>query len=473
MIDDLDFSKVSILVVGDLMLDKYYFGDVNRISPEAPVPVVKVNHEKYTLGGAGNVVNNIVNLGAKAFVIGIVGKDPNKLVIKQLLDEKRVNYYFLERDLPTTTKIRIIGEHQQMLRVDFEEIKPLEYEELDNVKQYILSLINKVDCLIISDYGKGMITFELSQFIIKRAKEKKLPVIVDPKGIDWNKYIGATIVTPNLRELSNLLSRKVKNEDKEVENFGQEVREKYGLTYLLVTRSEKGMSLITENEVYHIRSEAKEVYDVSGAGDTVVATLATAISAGINILDAVKIANTAAGIVVGKMGTAPITLDELKNALKGYRNRKLKSLQDLTLEIAMLRGKGKKIVFTNGCFDILHRGHIEYLKKAKELGDILVVGLNSDESVKKIKGKGRPINRQEDRAELLASLEFVDYVVIFDEDTPYNLIREIKPDILVKGGDYKIEEVVGKEFAKETVVLSFIEGYSTTSIVEKISRRNK
>ncbi|SNR60774.1 bifunctional D-glycero-beta-D-manno-heptose-7-phosphate kinase/D-glycero-beta-D-manno-heptose 1-phosphate adenylyltransferase HldE [Desulfurobacterium atlanticum] len=471
MFDKLDFSNASVLVLGDLMLDKYYFGNVNRISPEAPVPVVKVNREEYTLGGAGNVVNNIINLKAKAYMIGAVGEDSNKSVIKQLLDEKQVKYHLLERDLPTITKIRVVGEHQQIVRIDFEEIKHLEQEEIERVKEYILTLINKVDCLVISDYGKGMVNFELSQFVINQAREKNLPVIVDPKGNDWSKYKGATIITPNLKELSDLLKIEIRNDDKEIETYGQEVREKYNLKYLLVTRSEKGMSLIAENEVHHIRSEAKEVYDVSGAGDTVVATLATAISAGINISDAIKIANTAAGIVVRKIGTAPITLDELKNALKVYRNRKLRHLQDLIVEIAMLREKGKKIVFTNGCFDILHRGHIEYLKKAKELGDVLIVGLNSDDSVKRIKGKDRPINRQEDRAELLASLEFVDYVVIFDEDTPYNLIKEIKPHVLVKGGDYKLEEIVGREFAKKTITLPFIEGYSTTFLIEKMRNR--
>ncbi len=471
MLDKLDFSNASVLVVGDLMLDKYYFGDVNRISPEAPVPVIKVNREVYTLGGAGNVVNNVVELKAKAYVIGAIGKDSNKSVIRQLLDEKQINYHLLERDLPTITKIRVVGGHQQIVRIDFEEIESLEQEELEEVKQYVLSLINKVNCLVISDYGKGMITYELSQFIINQARKRNLPVIVDPKGSNWDKYRGATVVTPNLKELSDLLKIEIKNDDKEIEYYGQEVRKKYGLMYLLVTRSEKGMSLITEDKAYHIKSEAREVYDVSGAGDTVVAALAAAISVGVEISDAIKIANVAAGVVVGKIGTAPVTLDELKNALRGYRNRKLRHLQDLMVEIAMLREKGKKIVFTNGCFDILHRGHIEYLKKAKELGDVLIVGLNSDDSVKRIKGKDRPINKQEDRAELLASLEFVDYVVIFDEDTPYNLIREIKPDILVKGGDYKIEEIVGREFAKKTVILPFMEGYSTTAIIEKV--RNK
>ena len=307
----LDFSSVSVLIIGDLMLDKYFFGTVNRISPEAPVPVVKVTHEKNVLGGAGNVANNIVNLGVETYLIGAVGKDSNKDIIKKLLNDKHINYYLLERDLPTITKVRIIGNNQQIVRMDFEEIKLLEQNELEKIKKYILSLINRVNCLIISDYGKGMITFELSRFIINQAKKKNVPVIVDPKGNNWNKYEGATIITPNLKELSDLLNLEIANNDKEIEIYGQKIREKYKLPYLLITRSEKGMSLIMKNEVYHIRSKAKEVYDVSGAGDTVVAILAAFISLGFNILDAVKIANIAAGIVVGKIGTAPITLEEL------------------------------------------------------------------------------------------------------------------------------------------------------------------
>jgi len=467
MLSRLNFTNTSVLVIGDLMLDKYYFGNVNRISPEAPVPVVKVNFSKYTLGGAGNVVNNIVNLKAKVCLIGTVGKDQNREILKQLLEEREINYYLLERDLPTITKIRIIGGHQQILRIDFEEIVFLNEEETKIIKQHIMSAINKVKCLVVSDYSKGVVSPELSQFIIEKAHKISLPVVVDPKGKDWTKYKGATIITPNLKELSDVLNVEIKNEDEEIERYGQEVKEKYNLEYLLATRSEKGMSLITKEGVFHIRSEAKEVYDVSGAGDTVVATLATAMATGFDILDAVKLANTAAGIVVSKIGTAPITLEELKKTLKGYKNKKVKSLNELLDELRILKSKGKKIVFTNGCFDILHRGHIEYLRKAKRLGDILIVGLNSDESEGKIKGKDRPINKQEDRAELLASLEFVDYVVIFDEETPYNLIKKIKPDVLVKGGDYK-EEVVGREFAKEIVIVPFINGYSTTRIIEKV-----
>ena len=428
MLNNLDFSKASVLVIGDLMLDKYYFGSVNRISPEAPVPIVKVNRELRTLGGAGNVANNIINLETKAYIVGAVGKDSNKSIIKQLLEEKRVTHRLLERDLPTITKVRVIGENQQIVRIDFEEIRPLGRKELELVKRHILPLIDKVNCLVISDYGKGMITCKLSQFIINQAREKRLPVIVDPKGKDWNKYKGATIVTPNLKELSDLLGIEVKNDDGEIEKYGVKVRGEYNLSYLLITRSEKGMSLITEDGVHHIRSEAKEVYDVSGAGDTVVAVLAVAISAGIDILNAVKIANAAAGIVVGKVGTAPITLNELRHALRGYRNNKLKYLQDLIEEVSFLKELGKKIVFASIDYDFLRKEHIKYLRKAKEQGDILIVGIDNDDSLK----LGKVMNKLEDKVEILTSLEFVDYVTILDKNSLSSFIKKIDPDVVVK-----------------------------------------
>jgi len=428
MLSNLDFSKASVLVIGDLMLDKYYFGSVNRISPEAPVPIVKVNRELHTLGGAGNVANNIINLETKAYIVGAVGKDSNKSIIKQLLEEKRVTHRLLERDLPTITKVRVIGENQQIVRIDFEEIRPLGRKELELVKRHILSLIDEVNCLVISDYGKGMITCELSQFIINQAREKRLPVIVDPKGKDWNKYKGATVVTPNLKELSDLLGIEVKNDDEEIEKYGVKIRRKYNLSYLLITRSEKGMSLITESGIHHIRSEAKEVYDVSGAGDTVVAVLAVAISAGINILNAVKIANAAAGIVVGKVGTVPITLNELRHALRGYKNTKLMYLQDLVERVSFLRKMGKKIVFASIDCDVLRKEHIEYLRKAKEQGDILIVGIDNDDYLK----LGKNIIKLEDKVEILTSLEFVDYVTILGKDVFHSFIKEINPDIVVK-----------------------------------------
>jgi D-beta-D-heptose 7-phosphate kinase/D-beta-D-heptose 1-phosphate adenosyltransferase len=276
------------------------------------------------------------------------------------------------------------------------------------------------------------------------------------------------MITPNVKELAGAAGKGLANDDKEIEICGNEIRRQYDIKYLLVTRSERGMTLLSENGAHHIRSEAREVYDVSGAGDTVVATVAAGLSAGLNVEKAVKIANKAAGIVVGKLGTAPVTIDELKAALGGGRNGKIVSLEVLLKTLKRLRAEGKKIVFTNGCFDILHKGHVAYLQKARELGDVLIVGLNSDESVRRLKGSCRPVNKEADRAFVLSGLEMVDYVVIFDEDTPYEILSRIRPDVLVKGGDYKIEEVVGREFAGRVELIDFVEGYSTSEIIKRV-----
>jgi D-beta-D-heptose 7-phosphate kinase/D-beta-D-heptose 1-phosphate adenosyltransferase len=312
----IDFSKASVLVIGDIMLDKYYIGEVNRISPEAPVPVVNVINESKTLGGAGNVSNNISELKAYSYIIGYAGKDINKDYITQMLEEKNIDYFLLELDIPTIAKIRIIGGNQQIVRVDFEKIKLLTKKEKKQIKRHILSIIDKFKCIVISDYGKGMIDQDISKFIIDESNKRNIPIVVDPKGDNWNKYKNATIITPNVKELSDVIKKKINNKDEEIEYYGSKIRKKYNLQFLLVTRSEKGMTLISEEEIYHIKSEAKDVYDVSGAGDTVVATLATALSSNIDILNAVKLANIAAGIVVTKLGTAPITFEELNNKVK-------------------------------------------------------------------------------------------------------------------------------------------------------------
>ena len=315
MLNNLDFSKASILVVGDIILDKYYIGEVNRISPEAPVPIVKINQVKETLGGAGNVANNVANLKAKTYLIGAVGNDLEKNNIFSLLKEKKINHSLLKRNVPTTTKIRVLSRNQQIVRIDFEDIKYLSNSEEHILKSKILRIIKRINCIIISDYNKGLITENLSKFLIEIAREKDIPVIVDPKGNNWYKYKKATIITPNIKELSQIVGNEIKNEDKEIEYYGKIIREKHEIEYLLVTRSEKGMTLISKNEIFHIKSRAKEVYDVSGAGDTVVAVLSSAISSGFDILDAVHIANVAAGIVVTKIGTAPINLKELELAI--------------------------------------------------------------------------------------------------------------------------------------------------------------
>lgn len=465
----IDFARARVMVIGDVILDQYYFGKVNRISPEAPVPVVKVNRIRYNLGGAGNVVNNIMHLGAESHLMGIVGSDRNKDLLEELLDEKNVNYTLIETSSPTITKVRVVGEHQQLLRLDFEDIKDIDEYIFRSFKEQIAHSIAQLNVIVLSDYGKGVCTYELCQHVIQLSQEQNTMIIVDPAGGDWEKYQNATIITPNVNELGIVSGKEIPNEDDPIERYGMEIVNRYNLEYLLVTRSEKGMSLFSREGVTHIPTEAKEVRDVTGAGDTVVATLAVSLASGIDMLNATRIANLAAGIVVSKFGAAPIAYNELHYVINTVENAKLITL-DLAIRIVSdLQSQNKKIVFTNGCFDILHRGHISYLKETKKLGDILIVGLNSDNSVKKIKGKQRPHNTQSDRAELLASLEFVDYVIIFDEETPYNLIRALKPDVLVKGGDYTKKTVVGREFAGEVVIIPFVEGYSTTKYIHILS----
>lgn len=464
----LDFSKANVLVVGDIILDKYYYGKVNRISPEAPIPVVKVTGSKFSPGGAANVAKNITHLKAKAYLVSTIGNDENKDILTTLLDESQVNSFLIETVQPTITKIRVIGEHQQIVRLDFEEIQEVETIIVEKIKRNIDHIIDQINAIVISDYDKGLCTFELCQYIIELANRKGIPVIVDPKAKNWDKYQGATVITPNLKEFGEVVGKDLKNEDQVIASNGSMVLSKNKISNLLVTRSEKGMTLITQDQIIHLPTEAKEVYDISGAGDTVEATLAVCLACGKPLEEAIEIANKAAGIVVSKFGTAPIEHQELIDAFNMNYNKKIVSLEFLTRIVDDLKHKGKKIVFTNGCFDIMHRGHATYLKEAKKLGDILIVGLNSDSSVKLLKGPDRPLNQENDRAYLLSCLEAVDYIVIFNEETPYNLIKTIKPDLLVKGGDYQISAVVGREFAGETIILPFVEGYSTTQLIHKV-----
>ena len=468
----LDFSKVRVLIVGDIMLDRYYYGSVSRISPEAPVPVVAVESDIFTLGGAGNVANNIAGLKAKCRVFAAAANDSSGKKLYGLLDDIGTSYSFIDTGAPTTTKLRVIGEKQQIVRVDFEEIKPITSLLLDSLKDEILRYIGDCDCIVISDYGKGICTPDMCGFVISEAKKVAKPVVVDPKGSDWSKYNGATIITPNVKELGEAIGAHVKNYDYDIVSAGQSIREKYAIDYLIVTRSEKGMTIISGDSYKHIPTKAREVFDVSGAGDTVVAATAVALGAGCGVEEAVETANTAAGIVVGKIGTAPITADELMFAVNCEVYSKIVSFSEIGMIAENERRKGKKIVFTNGCFDILHRGHVTYLRKAASMGDLLIVGLNSDASVKRLKGSARPVNRAADRAEVLSALHAVDYVVVFDEDTPLELVKTVKPDVLVKGGDYKACDVVGREYAKSVSIIDFVVGYSTTEIIKKLNGGN-
>ena len=458
-------QTIQMLVLGDVMIDSYYHGSVSRISPEAPVPVVKINAVKRYPGGAGNVVSNLAGLRVAPRLIAGVGADENGLWLKNHYKEKKVAFSALEWEKPTILKSRILGGRQQMLRFDTEDTSPLSPAD----EERTLTLLDGLDMTglkgaVISDYDKGFCTPPVCLRLLELCAKEGIPVFVDPKGKNWNKYRGAFMITPNLSELAVVCDRVIANTDEEVLKAAMEVRSRFNIQHLLVTRSEMGMTLVSEDGCHHIPTEAREVYDVSGAGDTVIATVSRLISGGMETADAVRFANQAAGIAVAHSGTWCI--DEPTFAALLHQSYHGKN--DASALAASLKARGKKIVFTNGCFDILHRGHIDYLRRTAERGDVLIVGLNSDASVKRLKGPDRPVNDQESRAEVLSALDCVDHVVIFDEDTPYELIKAIRPDVLTKGGDYTPETVVGREFAGETVIISFVEGHSTTGMIERM-----
>ena len=461
-------AKKKILIYGDIMLDKYFTGKVSRISPEAPVPVVNVDNEHMTLGGSANVANNIAKLGNTPVLLGFIGKDKNAADLSNLSSKEGVQLEALVMDNPTVTKIRVIGGHQQIARLDFENPLEIDSKLIELLEKKLNNLIqNDVSVFVISDYLKGSCTVETCQMIIDKCSKLNIPVMVDPKGSDWNKYNGAYMVTPNLKELAQVSNAEILNTDEEIKKYALPLLNKFNIKYLLVTRSEKGMILISRDETINFATVAREVFDVSGAGDTVIATVSLGVALGMGIKDAVKMANIAAGIVVSKFGTTPIYKDELLTAMNEVSSKVI-NRKNLLRIIEQEKQKSKKIVFTNGCFDILHKGHLSYLRDASKLGDVFVLGLNSDDSVKRLKGDDRPINNQQDRADVLSFLNFVDYITIFDEDTPLELIKAITPDVLVKGGDYKAEDVVGKDFSGNVEIIPFIEGYSTTKIIDKL-----
>jgi len=465
-----DFSKTTILVIGDVMLDKYHFGSVHRVSPEAPVPVLKVERSYSTLGGAGNVVNSIAHLHGNAVIIGFVGKDENKLVVSDLLDKINVTSLLVETELPTITKLRLVGEHQQIVRLDFEEIAEPNEECLAQIMSHVMDWIDKVDAIVISDYGKGVCDDQVCRKVIEEAMERSLLVVVDSKGSSWSKYRNATIIKPNLKELGKVTGTEIANDDREVERYGKEVLENFGLRHLLVTRSEKGMTLISHGGVSHFSTEAKEVFDVSGAGDAVVATLSLAMASGIDLKSSIALANKAAGVVVSKMGTAPIEYDELMLAQYGYTdNTKIVNIDYLPVLVARLRQNNQRIVFTSGHFDVLHKDDIGWLRDAKTLGDVLIVGLNTT-SGEKLNDSGKPISNQDDRAEIISAFGFVDYVTIFDEGALYQLTESIMPDVLALTGIYRRDEIIGAEFAKDVVFLPPVERNSATSFSHQVAQ---
>ena len=472
-------APVRVLCIGDLMLDRYVYGEVSRISPEAPIPVFKVLSELSMLGGAGNVARNITALGATVCFIAVVGDDPAGHDLTAMVGgEPEVEPYLLvERDRPSTIKTRYIADAQQLLRADSETCKPINDHTAAEVVRVAGDALAACQVMVLSDYAKGVLGGDTVARLIAAANDANKPVVVDPKGGDFSHYRGATVITPNRREAAAATGIADGGDDDAIAAMGAALIEHFGVASAVVTRGESGMSLMTPGEApQHLFAGAREVYDVSGAGDTVTALLALALGADVALDDAARLANVAAGVVVGKVGTAVVYGDDLLHAIHegawSASEAKVISLAGAVEAVARWRQDNLRIGFTNGCFDLLHPGHVSLLEQARAATDRLLVGLNSDSSIGRIKGDGRPIQAEAARAQVLASLACVDGVVLFDEDTPMAIIEAVRPDVLVKGADYSREDVVGGDYVESyggTVLLAAItEGYSTTSTVEKI-----
>ena len=470
-------KKPNILVIGDLMIDHYLWGSCDRISPEAPVQVVNVKKESSVLGGAGNVINNLVTLGSVVDVISVIGNDSVANELKSLLEKIDVptSNLVVENNRKTSKKSRLIASQQQVLRYDMESIDDINENSHKQIIQTLEKNIDKYSSIILSDYGKGVLTTNLTKEIIKIANKNSIKVLVDPKGKDYSKYKGSYTLTPNKKEAMEATNIDIKDESSLIEAL-KSLKTQCELEVSLITLSEQGIAIF-DDELTIKPTVAREVYDVTGAGDTVIASIAFALGNNLDIKDSIYFANLAAGVVVGKIGSATTTLDEIYeyeySLHKSNSTSHIKTFDEIKTLSSKLHNQGKKIVFTNGCFDILHVGHVKYLEVAKSYGDVLILGLNADSSVKKLKGPTRPINTQDDRAYILASLESVDYVVIFEEETPYELIKLIKPHVLVKGGDYEGKEVVGQDIADELKLVQFVDGKSTTNTIKRIQNDAK
>ncbi len=465
-------AKPNILVIGDLMIDHYLWGDAERISPEAPVQVVDIAKETAVLGGAGNVVNNLISLGATVNVASVVGDDEiaKELTIMLKSIGVKTEGLITQPGRKTSKKSRVIAASQQILRYDNESKETISPASVEKILKAIEKDLFVTDMIILSDYGKGVISEELSQAVIALAREKKIKVLVDPKGTDYSKYRGAHMLTPNKKEASEATDIEIVD-DASLEQALLSLKEQCDLDRSMITLSEDGIA-IYDGEVKRFPTVAQEVFDVTGAGDTVIASIAFALSAGLSIEETARFSNLAAGVVVGKIGSATVTLDEIEiyesKLHQSSSDAHIKSFEEIDRIVKRAKEHGQRVVFTNGCFDILHVGHVKYLQEAKSFGDILIVGLNSDASVRELKGPSRPVNTEDDRAYILAALDAVDYVVKFGDDTPHELIKMIAPDVLVKGGDYEGKSVVGTEFSKVLKLVDFVDGKSTTKTIEKI-----
>ena len=469
---DLQNKSPRLLVIGDLMIDQYLWGSCERISPEAPVQIVNVTNKNKVLGGAGNVVNNLKKLGAQVDVLSVVSNCEASRDLAELLTDIGVdtNYLITQENRTISNKTRIIASQQQVVRYDIESKDDIDEQSQNKIIDTFKKIINKYEVILLSDYGKGVLCDKLTQSLIKVANKYDKKVLIDPKGSNFLKYKGAYLLTPNKKEAGEATKIEITDDASLLKAICQ-LKSEYDLAVSLVTLSEQGIAIFD----YEFRTHptiTKEVYDVTGAGDTVLASLGFALACGFEIDEAVEFANLAAGVVVSKIGSATATINEIieleSSINKSTSDKHIKSIDEITALAMELKDRGKKIVFTNGCFDLLHSGHVQYLETAKSFGDVLILGLNSDKSVESLKGKGRPINSQNDRTYILAALEAVDYVVIFDGDTPYNLIKAIKPQILVKGGDYKGIKVIGEDIVDELKLVDFVDGKSSSQIIKKI-----
>ena len=468
-------SKKHALVIGDVMLDRYLIGSVGRISPEAPVPIVLLNTQTERAGGAANVAANLALLGIKTHLIGCVGNDLEAASLSKLITDAGIeNNLITSTTRPTIAKTRVVSGHQQMMRLDQESSTAFTSAETAALQANIhAALENKPKIVILSDYAKGLLSLDICQAIIKQCVAAKIPVLVDPKGSDYSKYKGATALTPNKKETAEAC--KIDLNDASLIAKANALKTHLGLQFFAVTRGEEGITLI-DDETHHLPATAKQVFDVSGAGDTVIATLAAGLIHGLTPLEALQTANLAAGVVVGKVGTVPISKADLLEALTAEQGseqaHKICDLNQLLAKVTTWKQQNQKIVFTNGCFDLLHAGHVTYLEAAKKRGDKLILGLNTDRSVNALKGPSRPVVHENDRARVLAALESVDAVILFDEDTPLNLINAIKPNIIAKGSDYSASQVVGgievQSWGGEIALIDLVEGRSTSNIIKKL-----
>lgn len=470
-----EWTTKRLLVVGDVMLDKYIWGEVGRISPEAPVPVVRGIHQSEKPGGAANVAMNLARLGAQVAVAGFTGGDDNERLLSNSLSDNGITPHFvLSQGFPTVTKERILGGQQQMLRLDFERLGTRALEDYDRLEEAVLPLLAGADALILSDYAKGTLTPAICQTLISAARAQGIPVLVDPKSADLMRYRGATTICPNLGELARVAHLDSSNLEALLA-AAEDLVNPLDIEFLTATLSEKGIALVRPGNWFVDPAQARQVFDVSGAGDTVIAVLALCLASGLLPETAVQLANVAAGIVVGKVGTVPVEKHELLAALNPqialHAEERVLSRGELVKRVALWKANGERVVFSNGCFDLLHVGHITLLEQARRCGDRLIVAINSDSSVRGLKGPSRPIVHQRERARVLAALAAVDAVVVFDESTPLELIVAVQPHVIVKGGDYSVDTVVGAKEAQawggEVKIIPLVEGYSTTRLIEK------